>query len=185
MKISTREIVLLTVLLLMLLSGAYYMFYYVPNTEEINALQEKISSKTTQIDNASITLLRRQSLAIKKETLEKEFADVTKHLDEGFYDADILRRIEKIITPYTEIMNIEFDNKKNAANETERLTTVRTVHVSINTNYDDLQAIIKSFAKEDAANRIVNFTCSSHYDEFAEEGEQGMRVNFDVDFLMR
>ena len=185
MKISTREIILLTVLLLMLLSGAYYMFYYVPNTEEINSLQEKINSKTTQIDNASITLLRRQSLALKKEALEEEFADVEKHLDEDFYDADILRQIERIITPYTEIMTIEFDNKKPAANDAEKLTTVRTVQVSMNTTYDDLQAIIKTFAKEDAANRIVSFACSSHHDEFSIADNREMRVSFAVDFLMR
>jgi len=185
MKISTREVVLLTVLFLLLLIGAYYLLFYVPNTNEISELHESINSKTTQIDNASIMLLRRQALALQKETLEEEFTDVAKYLHEDFNDADILRRIEKIITPYTDTMNIDFANRNTGTNEKAGLTSVRTVQVSLHTTYDDLQKIIKAFEEEDAANRIVNFTCGSNYNDFSRTAGHEMSVNISVDFLVR
>jgi len=182
MKISKREVVMLTALFLLILAGAYYLFYYMPKTEEIDKLQENISSKTTDIENASITLLRRQSLAIKKDAIEEEFNGVAKYLHEDFSDADILRRIERIITPYTGTMNIEFAKRDEEKTKKAGLTSLRTVQVRLNTSYDNLQEILKAFAEEDAANRIVDFTCNSYSNEFF---NREMNVNISVDFLIR
>ena len=185
MKISTREVVLLTALFLLLLSGAYYLFFYMPTSNEINELQENITSKTTQIDNASITLLRKQALTLNKGAIEEDFVHIEKLLHEDFSDADILRRIEKIIKPYTNVMNIEFANRNTGPNEEVRLTSVRTVQVSLNTSFKNLQGIIKAFENEDIANRIINFTCGTVYNEFPGTADKELRVNISVDFLER
>jgi len=185
MKISTREVVLLTILFLMLVSGAYYMFFYTPNTKVVNELQESINSKTTQIDNASIMLLQRQALAIQKDALEEEFTDVAKNLHENFSDASILRLIERTITPYTNTMNIEFGNKTTGTTEKAGVTYMRTVQVSLHTTYDNLQGIIKAFEEGDAANRIVDFSCSGGYNESSRTAGQEMSVSFSIDFLVR
>ena len=185
MKISTREVVLLTALFLLILAGAYYLLFYMPNSNEINELGESISNKTEQLEEATALLLQRQALSVKKEALEKEFGDVAKHLQEDFDDADILRRIENIIKPHTSIMNIEFANRNTGTSETAGLTSVRSVQVSLHTNYNDLQEIIKAFEVEDAANRIASFSVSGSYNAYSGSGGQIMRVNITVDYLSR
>jgi len=185
MKISTREVVLLIALFVLLMAGAYYLLFFVPNSNEASELQESINSKNAQIDNASIMLLRRQSLVLQKEALEKEFAGVAKYVHEDFGDTDILRRIENIITPYTDTMNIEFANRNSGSNNNAGLTSVRTVQVSLNTSHSNLNGIIKAFEQEDAANRIVNFSVSGNYSEYAGTSGQLMRVNISVDYLSR
>ena len=185
MKISTREVVLLTALFLLILSGAYYLFFYMPTSNEINELQEKITSKTTQVDNASITLLRKQALTLNKGAIEEDFVHIEKYLHDDFNDADILRRIEKIIKPYTSIMSIDFANRNTGSDEEAGLTTVRTVQVRLNTTYKNLQGIIKSFENEDLANRIINFTCDNTGSEFIDKNNQELSVMISVDFLER
>jgi len=185
MKVSKREAVLLTALLLMLIFGAYYMFFYMPNTEVIGELQKNINSTTTQIDNASITLLRRQALTVNRDALEEEFADVAKYLHEDVNDTDIFKRIESIIAPFTDIMNIEFAKKNTVTNKKAGLTSARTVHVDLYTTYSNLQGIIKAFEEEYIANRIIEFSCGGHYDEFSEIDDSKMRVSFSVEFLSR
>ena len=132
-----------------------------------------------------ITLLRRQSLAHNKDNLEKEFADVAKYLHEDFSDVDILRRIERIIKPYSDTMNIEFANKKSEKDAMSGLTSVRTVHVGLQTTYNGLQEIIKALEEEDVANRIVNFSCGSYNNESLRTSRQEMSVNLSIDFLVR
>jgi len=184
MKISTREIVMLTVLFLMMLGGAYYMFFYTPDSEEISRLQESINSKNTQIDNASITLLRRQALALQKDALEEEFAGIAEHLHEDFHDADVLRQLERIIMPYTHTMNIAFANRTAGTKEATGITSVRTVQVSLYTTYSNLLRILRAFEEDDIANRIINFTCGIYNDELAGAGNQEMSVSISIDYLV-
>ena len=185
MKISTREVFLLTLLFLMLLGGAYYLFFYTPNTNEISELQENIEGKNTAIEFASTMLLRAQTLSLEKEALEKEFADVEKYLHEDFNDAEILRRIEKIIKPHTDTMNMDFANRSTGTNETAGSSSVRSVRLNFSTTYNDLQGIIKAFEEADVANRIVDFSCDGNYSGSSGTGNERMNVNLSVDFLER
>jgi len=185
MKISTREVVLLTVLFLMLLAGAYYLFYYTPYTNEISELQEEINDKTTVLEMNSTMLLRMQALTLEKDALKKEFAGVAKYMREDFDDADILRLIEKIIKPYSSTMNIEFANSTTETKETAGATSVHTVNVSLTTSYNDLQGIIKAFEEGDVANRITNFACSSNSGGSSGTYNKDMSVMISIDFLER
>jgi len=185
MKTSGREAFLLVVLYLLIISGVYYVFFYMPNSNEINQLQESIDSTNAQIDDASIMLLRMQGLTNRNKTLGEEFADISGHLPEDVSDADILRRIEHIIKPYTDTLSIEFAVKAAGPAEDAKLTSVQTVHLHMNTSYDNLQKIISAFEDEDIANRIVHFTLSRYYSDLEETGGRDLQIGLSIDYLLR
>lgn len=178
-KLSKREKVLISLLLVLACVAGYFFLYLTPQNNLVKELEAGIAEKTQELDAAELRLLRFAALTNESDKNLLDWAALIENIPEGFNDADILTRIQKIIIPHTDNVSIAFPDGGTALEE----MTIYPVTIGFTTGYETLKDILTSFYWEDTENRIINLTC----DKVATGNEEPilLQVAMTVEFLTR
>lgn len=157
MKLSKREIFLLSAFLILVCAAGYYLFIFQPLNTQITELETSINKKKQDADDASLRLIQWGALTAQKNQLESDWAELEKSMPAGFDGAEFITLVKKIIFPYTPDITVKLP----AQPRTQEATEVYSVGLDFSVTYDTLQSILNSFAESDAYSRVSTMSCAA------------------------
>ena len=153
MKLTTRERILLPAVLVIILSALFINFVYLPLNREIQELESKTSEiglKITEVQAKQADTLKLQEQAEElTDKLETDNPDILVKWDQP----KLLVFIESIMTNLSDQKSIDFYDVVPADT-----LQVGDINLVMETNYENLQKILKKLEKADYFNTIPNYS---------------------------
>jgi hypothetical protein len=182
--LSRREIVLIIILLVLLAGTAYFLLFFQPTNAEIQTLRADIEEKEQGLIDAEMLESTYAALTKSRDALLPQWEQFEKGVPRDFDDTEVLRIIQRVIYPYTEIIDVSFPDQapKEASNaEESEPTLIYTVVVNFNVPYEDIDPILEGFAEESLVNRVVQYNLTRREDYTL--GTVYYGVTLELDFL--
>ena len=177
--LKTREVVLINILFVIIAAGLYYVLFFMPTSAKISDAESEIARKESELNEAMIR--GRQYAALEEQLLDvnAEWAEAAGPIPDGFDEADLMLKYQRIIFPHTREVSVTFPGG-GAAQET---TAVYPVKIEMTVTQEQLLKILADIDGEGPANRIVEYSFARI--ENVETGEARLRVNLQVEYLTR
>ena len=181
---SLGRIAVYTLLFLLLGAVLYFFAFWRPNVNRIEQLNREIRAAQIGLEEASRRGAYHSQLLLDVARLnselyheERAYERANNEWNSGylhflptfFDDADIMQRVSRIVSPYSERLDVDFmysqplgtmrynEGYHNGLPEGVWLTPV---NVSFFTNYDGIIAILNGFAHEGIDARVVDYSLS-------------------------
>lgn len=177
MKLTTRERILLPAVLVIILSALFINFVYLPLNREIQELETKtgeIGLKITEVQTKQTDTLKLQEQAEElTDKLETDNPDILEKWDQP----KLLVFIESIMTNLSDQKSIDFYDVVPADT-----LQVGDINLVMETNYENLQKILKKLEKADYFNTISNYSITEvvTYDTAGTKLTNNLAVNMNI-----
>ena len=177
MKLTTRERILLPAVLVIILSALFINFVYLPLNREIQELESKTSEiglKITEVQAKQADTLKLQEQAEElTDKLETDNPDILVKWDQP----KLLVFIESIMTNLSDQKSIDFYDVVPADT-----LQVGDINLVMETNYENLQKILKKLEKADYFNTISNYSITEvvTYDTAGTKLTNNLAVNMNI-----
>lgn len=177
MKLTTRERILLPAVLVIILSALFINFVYLPLNREIQELETKtgeIGLKITEVQAKQADTLKLQEQAEElTDKLETDNPDILEKWDQP----KLLVFIESIMTNLSDQKSIDFYDVVPADT-----LQVGDINLVMETNYENLQKILKKLEKADYFNTISNYSITEvvTYDTAGTKLTNNLAVNMNI-----
>ncbi len=177
MKLTTRERILLPAVLVIILSALFINFIYLPLNREIQELKTKTSEiglKITEVQAKQADTLKLQEQAEElTDKLETDNPDILEKWDQP----KLLVFIESIMTNLSDQKSIDFYDVVPADT-----LQVGDINLVMETNYENLQKILKKLEKADYFNTISNYSITEvvTYDTAGTKLTNNLAVNMNI-----
>ncbi len=177
MKLTTRERILLPAVLVVVLSALFINFVYLPLNREIQELETKtgeIGLKITEVQAKQADTFKLQGQAEElTDKLETDNPDILVKWDQP----KLLVFIESIMTNLSDQKSIDFYDVVPADT-----LQVGDINLVMETNYENLQKILKKLEKADYFNTISNYSITEvvTYDTAGTKLTNNLAVNMNI-----
>lgn len=156
MKLSKREIMLLTLALVIMIGALYYNYFYSPIKNDISTLQSEISAQTQQLAVAKAQAMGMEALVKKTEKLSNDLKQQYPEFLNCFEQANILVFLNDLISPYGLKSSITFKDI-----EEKGISRIAKVHITLSTDYYGLIRILESLEQAVYYNEVESLIISS------------------------
>jgi len=175
--LTRREIVLIIILLFMISGTGYFMLFFIPVSQELATLRTGVESRTMEIAEAQTRTVHYAVFSNVRDERAVEWEDAMIGVPDFFDDADILRRIQRIIYPHTWQIETAFSNSEESGGG----LWVSRVDISFTANRDGLTEILQDFKDDDLDKRLINYTINAEDIILGHEGL--MFIHLGIEFL--
>lgn len=106
MTLSRREVFMLSFLMVLIVGGGYFTMFLMPINDEISTLRMDLMGRQSEIGDASNRTIQYQFLSNRLNELQQEWEEVMDGVPMYFDDADILRRLQRLVYHYVSNLSI-------------------------------------------------------------------------------